>query len=548
MTFTGWYRPLGIVISFILMIIGPYTAAATEYRDLSRFSPRPEGCLIQGNSINCSFALKLVFADGTPAVGVRVVTPNQPDIYGINNRTDRRVVRENGWFEFPLNTSNFSIWGGPQGDETMIEFEFVYQNEVIYQTKISAGVLKQLLFIRSSTDIGVITLPFLPSTSHLSAISSMNSNTCLPSQTGSRLFQGPDCNKFEELSTFIEPFRSTSQRLLPYREETEGQAIFAVGGFQRGGMMTSISITPTVCSNARYLSLYDPVNPMLAYFKFDTKGRGMCRITVNNIVGGNAETLNVQLPVENVEQIHSYIYPYAQLSGLPKTVLKVKVGEERTAPQPYFWLEDSRLRKRFDKSINVWELAPMQYRIETPNVCFFTTESKIKSRAEGLCTISIIWDSFHIDSEGFAGQVVRFDFFKSEKPLTKAEKAKAQNNPDEGKLCSSSSQNALKKIYKSLTDSEKRLTEINKKLQNVNLLINQIGKEAEIKLPANEYPDLLKAFPVLASNRQVPLYIYAAVLQGSLIGEGKVHQTASILANQAYSKASAGCKKVVGKP
>jgi hypothetical protein len=58
----------------------------------------------------------------------------------------------------------------------------------------------------------------------------------------------------------------------------------------------------------------------------------------------------------------------------------------------------------------------------------------------------------------------------------------------------------------------------------------------------------LAGYPVLGNSRQVPIFVYQAILQGALIGENKNYQSAFAIANLAYSKASAGCKKVIGKP
>jgi hypothetical protein len=96
--------------------------------------------------------------------------------------------------------------------------------------------------------------------------------------------------------------------------------------------------------------------------------------------------------------------------------------------------------------------------------------------------------------------------------------------------------------------SNNRAEALRSKLDRVNYLISQVGKDGPIQLPPSEYPDLLAGYPVLGNSRQVPKVAYQAILQGALIGENKNYQSALAAANLAYSKASAACKKVVRKP
>jgi hypothetical protein len=114
--------------------------------------------------------------------------------------------------------------------------------------------------------------------------------------------------------------------------------------------------------------------------------------------------------------------------------------------------------------------------------------------------------------------------------------------------CNPSDQSRLRNSYSPVVASNRRLSELRSKLNRVNYLISQVGKNGPIQLPPSEYADLLAGYPVLANSRQVPISIYQAILQGSIIGEGKNYQEALTLATSAYSKASAGCKNVVGKP
>ena len=126
--------------------------------------------------------------------------------------------------------------------------------------------------------------------------------------------------------------------------------------------------------------------------------------------------------------------------------------------------------------------------------------------------------------------------------------AKTEKAEQGGTLCTSSDQSRLRNAYAPVIASTSRAEALMGKLGRVDYLISQVGKNGPIQLPPSEYSDLLAGYPVLANSRQVPIYVYQAILQGALIGENKNYQSALTRANLAYSKASAGCKKAVGKP
>lgn len=131
---------------------------------------------------------------------------------------------------------------------------------------------------------------------------------------------------------------------------------------------------------------------------------------------------------------------------------------------------------------------------------------------------------------------------------TKPTPAKTEKATTDAMLCNPSDQSRLRNAYAPVEASNNRAEALRSKLDRVNYLISQVGKEGSIQIPPSEYPDLLAGYPVLANLRQVPTSVYQAILQGALIGENKNYQSALSAANLAYSKTSAGCKKVVGKP
>ena len=135
------------------------------------------------------------------------------------------------------------------------------------------------------------------------------------------------------------------------------------------------------------------------------------------------------------------------------------------------------------------------------------------------------------------------------KPTTpKPTPAKTEKATTDAVLCNPSDQSRLRNAYAPVEASNNRWWSIKSKLDRVNYLISQLGKNGPIQLPPEEYADLLAGYPVLANSRQVPISLYQAILQGASISEDKNYQSALAIANLAYSKASAGCKKVVGKP
>lgn len=131
---------------------------------------------------------------------------------------------------------------------------------------------------------------------------------------------------------------------------------------------------------------------------------------------------------------------------------------------------------------------------------------------------------------------------------TKPTPAKTEKATQDATLCTPSDQSRLRNAYAPVEASRSRTEALRSKLDRVNNLINQLGKNGPIQLPPSEYSDLLAGYPVLGNSRQVPIFVYQAILQGALIGENKNYQSALAIANLAYSKTSAGCKKVIGKP
>ncbi len=135
------------------------------------------------------------------------------------------------------------------------------------------------------------------------------------------------------------------------------------------------------------------------------------------------------------------------------------------------------------------------------------------------------------------------------KPTTsKPAPAKTAKATQDATLCAPSDQSRLRNAYAPMEASSNRAEALRSKFDRVNYLISQTGKDGTFQLPPSEYPDLLVGYPVLGNSRQVPKVAYQAILQGALIGENKNYQSALAAANIAYSKASAECQKVVGKP
>jgi hypothetical protein len=361
-----------------------------------------------------------------------------------------------------------------------------------------------------------------------------------------KLIQIPSCLTFTKLS---KPGASISvgNDPVPYQENTSG-AVFAVTGFQPGGKWEATAKTPTVCSNPKFLALLNPTNPKIANFSFETKSKGMCKIEVVNVLSGISESLVVQVPVEswNLPTTSQVRVLSASNQGT------VNVGTVLTIPTPKFNYPGS--------TYDLGQIAPTYLKIESPTTCRLKLENEIESIAKGECILSLNWDAFQFGSRSFSSGNFKFTFFKSEVPLTAAEKAsqklaaaarvkvEQQARAEAEKLCPSKLQNSLKKSYAPVTASNKRSVDLREKLNRVNYLESQIGNQGPIQLPPNEYSSLLSSYPVLANSRQVPIFAYKAILQGALLGEKKIYQLAFASANLAYSKASAGCKQVVGKP
>lgn len=188
----------------------------------------------------------------------------------------------------------------------------------------------------------------------------------------------------------------------------------------------------------------------------------------------------------------------------------------------------------------------------------------ISRESSGECVIKFAWPEFAFGSRIYKSGYSEFLLFtvKSEAELAQdaenqkyerllsAEKTKqtAEKAKQDAKICKPSDQSRLRNAYAQVNASNNRAAEIRNKLGRVDYLISQVGKNSPIQLSPSEYPDLLAGYPVLSNSRKVPIFVYQAILQGALIGEKKNYQIAFAIANLAYSKASAGCKKVVGKP
>jgi hypothetical protein len=208
-------------------------------------------------------------------------------------------------------------------------------------------------------------------------------------------------------------------------------------------------------------------------------------------------------------------------------------------------------------TFNVGLIAPLHFTIKNENVCSSDANFLISAKSSGECEITFRWPDFAFGSRVFNSGSSNFLLFtvKSASEIAQAaEQAKferlalAEKAKREAKLCKPTDQSRLRNAYAPVVASNNRASAIRSKLDRVNYLIGQVGKNSPIQLPPSEYADLLAGYPVLANSRQVPIFVYQAILQGAFLGEGKNYQSAFALANLAYSKASAGCKKVVGKP
>jgi hypothetical protein len=209
-------------------------------------------------------------------------------------------------------------------------------------------------------------------------------------------------------------------------------------------------------------------------------------------------------------------------------------------------------------------MAPLYFSINNESACSVDANLLVLAKSSGECAITIGWPDFAFGSRVYSASSSEFVLFtvksiaelaqdaeklKYERQLS-AEKAKqaAEKAKQAAKLCKPSDQSRLRNAYAPVKASNERAEALRSKLDRVNYLISQVGKNGPIQLPPSEYSDLLAGYPVLGNSRQVPIFVYQAILQGALIGENKNYQSAFAIANLAYSKTSAGCKKVIGKP
>jgi hypothetical protein len=366
-----------------------------------------------------------------------------------------------------------------------------------------------------------------------------NSSKCSETPNNSKWKQIPDCRDFTPLKTNI------GKDPLPYRENTDNSLI-AIEGKEFPSDVNFQVLTPNQCTNPRLL-----VNPAFIdrgtnYLLFQTQRVGICQIQVTS--KSESDGILLEFPVES--------WP---VSVIPSPSIEFKKSPNLEVIQYGEYIQLDVLGFSYPASrYALNKLVPVQLKIVTPAICEIDATLKLKAIGTGAaCEITLQTPGFAFGSRIFRSleRKVSIFFSKSSAQIEAEKKADKEKNvaiakklKEDEKLCSASDQKRLRNSYQAIRDSNKRYSDLAAKFKKASYLLQNGGKDQTIILSPFEFSDLLKSFPVLANTRSVPLYIYVSILEGAMIGENNNFKRAQKLANSSYQKASAGCKKVVGKP
>jgi hypothetical protein len=381
-----------------------------------------------------------------------------------------------------------------------------------------------------------------------SAEAQLNANKCVASKSGEPISQIPTCSGFAPLPSGQSILVANDP--LTYQEQTPNSVI-ALQGLSENEVTSVASLTSEFCNSPSVLSGFNWVDKSKMYLSVTTGSEGMCRLKVTTTLGAVFE---VQMPVSS----------WSVSTMRPPTISGNNLSNRGILPVGKS-IQLSNLSFNYSGStFKVGQVAPLYFDVKNENTCSVDANFLVLAKSSGECVIIIGWPEFAFGSRVYSSSSNEYVLFTvkssaelaqdAEKIKQDAEKAKserlalAEKAKQNAKLCKPSDQSRLRNSYAPLMASNKRSSELRSKLSRVDYLIGQVGKNGPIQLPPSEYADLLAGYPVLANSRQVPVFVYQAILQGSIIGEKKNYQSAFAIANLAYSKASAGCKKVIGKP
>jgi hypothetical protein len=342
---------------------------------------------------------------------------------------------------------------------------------------------------------------------------------------------------------------------LPYKENTNNSLITVKGKIDPATFRLT-PLTPEVCSNPRIGEGQNFVNTSITYVFFDTKASGMCRIQIVDSI--NQPQLTIEAPVKN--------WPVSMLDNLlkftgPNNYGKNPVGTVvKASPINFYYPMDQTSTSKLTAN----EIAPVYITNLNPTVCSQKNGIEFTGISSGVCKIQVGWDGFGFGSKYFPGKQFTYDLFTSQtaadvaadKAAADAASATQKANSAlaaakakaDAKLCKPADQSKLLSYYAPLQKINSSYSDYNQTIQRINYLISQTGSNQTIQLSSSEFPDLLRAYPVINGVRQVPLYVYQAILQGTLQGISNNYTIALNTASLAYKSASAGCKKVVGPP
>ena len=403
--------------------------------------------------------------------------------------------------------------------------------------------LNDLIRMKASVRIVLVSLIFnslLYITPAAQAAESQTSNSlkCSEALNTSPWKQIPECREFTPLKSTV------GKDPLPYRENSDNSLI-AIEGKKFPFDAKFEVLTPNQCANPRLLVSANFIDRGINYLLFQTLKSGMCQIRMTSI--SEPAVVLFELPVESWPT--SIVFPPSiEFKKLPN-LETIQIGETIQLSDLKFSYSGSRY--------DLGRLVPVELRLETPLVCSVDALLKLKAIAPGACEVSLQTPAFAFGSRIYKSIDRRISVFQS-KSLEQVQaevKAKKENQAaiakkraEDNKLCSPSNQSKLRSSYRALLDSNKRFSDLYLKHQKMSYLLRNGNKDQEIMLPLSEFPELLGSFPVRANTRNVPLFIYVAILEGAMSGERKINEQAQRIANSAYQKASPGCKKVVGKP
>ena len=501
--------------------------------------------------------LKLLYFDGTPIKNQEVSIDNDINStfclppQGLTGRCVWMAGLTSSALGRVANTTRNAVFSDSEGYVTVISLQTAIPSKARAQLSVIYGSRG----VGDTIDLAAIqnndVLKFNLNPSNVEAAekeAKLLANKCTPLPSGKPVIQIPACSAFAPLPSGQSILVANDP--LTYREQTPNSVIALQGLIEKE--ITSVEVlTDNFCHSPKILTGFKWVDKSKVYLSITTGSEGMCRLKVTTNLGMVYE---VQMPVSSWAV--SVMRPPTILgNGLSNQGI-LKVGNS---------IQLSNLSFNYSGStFNVGQVTPLYFSIKNENVCSVDENFLVLAKSSGQCVITIGWPEFAFGSRVYSSGSSEFALFtvksnaelaqdaeklKYERQLS-AEKAKqaAEKAKQDAKLCKPSDQSRLRNAYAPVTATINITEVLRSKFDRVNYLISQVGKNSSIQLPPSEYSDLLAGYPVLANSRQVPIYVYQAILQGALIGENKNYQSALARANLAYSKASAGCKKVIGKP